>query len=101
MSKLNEIVAAVENLGALTSAAIEFERACQVTQEFTDPGSTVAGSFSCSAADAFEELLSALGLEIMASDFKAAHLKADDGEFGYYHAHWEGYEAALSQPAPK
>lgn len=94
----NPIYAAAENLSALYDSVLAFDQSWRLTQEFTDPGSSVAASISCSAADALENLLSALGLEVLAHDFRVAHVHGDAGDFGDYHADWAEAKVDTSDP---
>lgn len=64
----------------IRDAARDFASLVATTQMFTDPGSGVGGAMGCSEANAFSDLLEAVGLHQTAADFHRQHLESEEDE---------------------
>lgn len=79
----------LSNVEDLHNAVSSFAETLTVTQGFSDPGSGIPGSFGCTEANVFVELLDALGLTDLATDFRVGHADSEDADtVADMHEHW-------------
>jgi hypothetical protein len=85
---LNELAASVENLSTLVDSVKQLDMIAGVAQTFRDPGG-LGGAMTCGEANAFVDLLDALGLPHHAEDLRKQHAEAEDLETAQeMHDHW-------------
>lgn len=77
MTNLNLITAAAESLSALADSVEQFRRTFEVSRGMSQD---LPNAFGCSEAEAFADLLDALGLSDFADDFRQTHDEGEENE---------------------
>lgn len=92
--KHNPISIMTENLTALADSVAYFKATFAVSQGMSE---NLPNAFGCSEAEAFTNLLDALGLDEFADDFRRAHDEGEEGE-GCEHS-WHDDESDVDPPS--